>query len=138
MALQNERYALDGGRVCAFAAFRQALFNQTLRIGQLRNALARVALAAGIVLQALTIGCLSEQARQSEFANTLRTGKKKCMRHATARECPAQCGHDTFVSQKLRKWHGQARSRPVTIGFTAERISFKISSGIRIPLRPAS
>jgi hypothetical protein len=75
MSLQDERCAFHGGGVRAFAAFGDALFDQALRVGQQRNALAGVAFAAGIVFQTFTVGGLREEASEGVFTGAAWTGE---------------------------------------------------------------
>jgi hypothetical protein len=75
--LQNQRHTLDGGGIGAFAALDESLFEKRLRIGELRNALARGALAAEVVREALAIGGLREHACESEFAYAARAGEEQ-------------------------------------------------------------
>jgi len=88
--------------------------------------------------QAFAIRCLREEPREREFADSRRSGKKQGMRHAFASKGAAQCGHNPFVTKKFRKGHCQTRSRPVSRGLTADKISLEISSGMRIAPRVAS
>src|SRR6267154_2519546 len=66
--LQNQRYALDGGGIGAFAAFDETLFEKRLRVGELRDALAGGTLAAEVVREAFAIGGLREHTGESELA----------------------------------------------------------------------
>ena len=103
--LQNQRSALDGGGVGAFAAFGEALLDQRGGVGEAGDLLAGITFAAEIVFQALAIRGLREHARESEFADAARAGEKQGAGHAIACEHAVQCGDDAFVAEKLIEAH---------------------------------
>jgi hypothetical protein len=106
MRLQDERGALDGGGVGAFAALGEALVDEPLRVGEQSNALAGGALAAEVVGEALAVGGLGEHARESEFAYTARAGEEQGMRDAVAPQGTAEGRYDTFVAEEVGEAHG--------------------------------
>src|SRR6267378_8032636 len=80
--LQDQRYALDGGGVRAFAAFHEALLDQFLRIRELGDAQAGRTLVTEIIRHAFAVGGLGEHAREGKFADTAIPGKEQGMRDA--------------------------------------------------------
>ena len=62
MRLQNQRNALDCGRVRTFPTLTQSLLYQNFRIREQRNPLAGGALAAKVIGQAFAISRLREHA----------------------------------------------------------------------------
>lgn len=112
MGLQDERDAFDGGGVCAFAAFGEALLDEFFWIGEKSDALAGFALAARIVGQALAVGGLGKQARESELADAARAAEKKGMRNALAAQSAAERGDDAFIAEEFGEAHGLAAVLP--------------------------
>src|SRR4029077_10694914 len=103
--LQNQRYALDGSGVSAFAALCETLLDQLLRLGQQGNSLTGGALAAEIILEPLAVGGLREHPRQRELADAARSGDPPRVRNALGAQRPAQRGHNSFVAEKVREAH---------------------------------
>jgi hypothetical protein len=106
MGLQDERNALDGGCVGAFATFDEALLHKVLRLGEQGDALARIALATGVVGDALAVRGSREKASESELADAVRAGKEKRVRDSTGAKSSPQRGDDLPVTAKLGKGHG--------------------------------
>ncbi len=100
MRLEDQRHALDGGGIRAFAALGESGLHQRLRICQDGEAQASGALAAEIVLQALAIGGLGEHPGERVFPNAAGAGKKQRVRHTIPPEHPAEGAHDAFVAEK--------------------------------------
>jgi hypothetical protein len=82
MRLQDQRDALDGGCVGAFAAFGQALLDEFLGLGEQANALARFALAAEVVGEAFAVVGLGEHASEGVLANPVGAGEEQGVRDA--------------------------------------------------------
>jgi hypothetical protein len=108
MGLKDEWCALDGGGVGTFATLSDALLDEFLGIGQERDPLTGVALAAEIVGEALAIGGLSEHPRQCEFADAARTGEEQSVRYAPAAERAAQGGDDALIAEEFGEAHQRA------------------------------
>src|SRR5260370_75404 len=143
--LEDQRHALDCRCVGTLAALGESLFEQRSRIGELGNALARGALAAEIIREALAIRGLRKHTRESEFANAARAGEKQCMGDTSAAKSATERRDNPFVAEKLLKGHDQPPPAPESCTtcveqtlFTAARTSWAISSGERIALRAAS
>jgi hypothetical protein len=106
MGLQDQRSALDGGGIGAFAAFGEALFDEALRISEQRNALAGVAPPAGVVSEAFTICSLGEEAGERVFANATRSGEEQSVGDAAGLERAAKRRNDLRIAAKFAEGHG--------------------------------
>jgi hypothetical protein len=104
--LQNQRDAFDRGGVSAFAALDEPLLDEPLRIGELSDSLAGVALAAEVVGEAFTICGLGEHACESEFTHSARAGEEQGVGNALATEGAAERGNYALVAEKFREAHG--------------------------------
>src|SRR6266446_2073228 len=145
MRLQDQRHALDGRSVGALAALDESLLEQSLGIGELRDALASGALAAEVVGEALAIRGLREHAREGEFADAARSGEKQRVGNAFSAKSAAERRDNAFVAEKFLKAHDQPPPAPelrttcvaVTL-FNAASTSWAISLGKRMAPRAAS
>lgn len=129
MRLENERNALDGGGVGAFAALGEALLEERPRIGEKSDAAAGGAFAAEIVGETFAIGGLGEHASESEFAEAARAAEKEGVGNAIGAKRAAKSGDDTFITEEFREAHGQRLPRAADCeraGVTTERMSAAI------------
>ena len=90
--------AFDSGGISAFATFGESLLEKRLGIGEQGDALARGALAAKIVGEALAIRGLCKHARKSELADTPRAGEKQGVRDTIAAKSAAERSDDALVA----------------------------------------
>ena len=103
--LQNQRLALDGRGVGAFATFGEALLDQRVRVGEAGDFRAGITFAAEIVFQAFAVRGLREHSGEREFADAARAGEKQGAGHSLACEHAFECGDDAFVAEKLIEAH---------------------------------
>jgi len=105
MRLQDQRDAFHGSSVGAFTALGEALLQQGLGIRKQTDALARGAFTAKVVGEALAIRGLSKHARQSELADSARTGKKEGVGNASGAQSAAEGRYYAFITEKFYKAH---------------------------------
>jgi hypothetical protein len=76
MRLQNQRNALDGSCVGAFAALGQALLDEFLGVSQEADALAGFTLTAEVIGEALAVSGLGEHASESVLPDPSGAGEE--------------------------------------------------------------
>ena len=110
MRLENQRNALDSGRVGAFAALDKTLLEESLRIGKQSDAPAGVAFAAEIIGEAFTVGGLRKHTREGKLTDAARSAEEQRVRNAAAAKRAAKSCDDTFVAEEFGEAHGLAAS----------------------------
>src|SRR5262249_18958327 len=103
--LQDQRRALDGGGVGAFAAFTDSLLDQFLRVGQLGDAQACGTLATEVVGEPRAICSLREHAGKRELTDPTGSGEQQRMRHATAPKRAAQSRYNAIIAEEFGETH---------------------------------